>query len=92
MLITHAVYERAGDACARIHDPHFILARVVPRRESLGERNSQQSIQRAKNKGKKTHDHGIKRNEDASLGPVGLTVSRDIVHEEARADEERYFE
>jgi hypothetical protein len=40
----------------------------------------------------RTHDHSVERNKDAALGPVGLAVGRDIVHEEARADEERDFE
>jgi hypothetical protein len=42
--------------------------------------------------GTRTHDHSVERNEDAALGPVGLAICRDIIHEEARADEERYFE
>jgi hypothetical protein len=36
LLIAHAVYERARDARARVHDPHLILAGVVPRRDHLG--------------------------------------------------------
>jgi hypothetical protein len=39
-----------------------------------------------------TYNHSVERNEDAALSPVGLAVGRDIVHEEARADEERNFE
>jgi hypothetical protein len=36
--IAHAVCERSRDARARVHDPHLILALVVPRRERLKRR------------------------------------------------------
>jgi hypothetical protein len=39
-----------------------------------------------------THDHKIKRNKDPTLGPVCLGVGRNVVDEEARADEEDNFE
>ncbi len=40
----------------------------------------------------KTHDHSIKRNEDATLSPVRLGICRNIVHEEASPDEKHDFE
>jgi hypothetical protein len=39
-----------------------------------------------------THDHDIKQNEDPTLGPVCLGICRNVVDEEARADEEDDFE
>jgi len=34
-------------------------------------------------------NHGVERDEDAALGPIDLSVGRNLVHEQARADEER---
>ena len=39
-----------------------------------------------------THDHDIERQEDPTLRPVRLGVRRDVVDEEARADEENDLE
>jgi hypothetical protein len=39
-----------------------------------------------------THDHYIKRKEDPTLSPVCLGICRNVVDEEARADEEDDFE
>jgi hypothetical protein len=39
-----------------------------------------------------THDHEIKRNEDPTLGPVRLGICRNVVDEEASANEEDDFE
>ncbi len=39
-----------------------------------------------------TYNHSVERNEDAALCPVGLGVSRDIVHKETRAKEKRDLE
>jgi len=38
-----------------------------------------------------THDHEIKRKEDPTLGPVCLGICRNIVDQEARANEEDDF-
>jgi hypothetical protein len=75
------------------------LARIVPCREPLHGFSTHTHTHRGKvheqyipeGEGK-THDHEIKRKKDPTLGPVRFGVSRNVVDEEARADEEDDFE
>ena len=95
MRIAHAVCERSRDACARVHHSNLILALVVPRRERLIPRGETKRVKQCAYNGEeeeKTHNHSVECDEDATLGPVRLSICRHIVHEETRADEERDFE
>ena len=93
-ILSHAVREGRRDALTRIHRAHRILARIIPRRQSLHGLNfclvtHTRKSQRNRNG---THDHEIERHKDPTLRPVRLGVRRDVVDEEARADEENDLE
>ena len=95
MRIAHAVCERSRDARARVHHSNLILALVVPRRERLIPRGETKRVKQCAYNGEdeeKTHNHSVECDEDATLGPVRLSICRHIVHEKTRADEERDFE
>jgi hypothetical protein len=97
--LAYAIRYRHHDALARVHGPIFALARIIPRREPLHEffrirasREVRSMSIYIKSDGGETHDHDIKRNKHPALGPVCLGVGRNVVDEEARADEEDDFE
>ena len=94
VVLAYAICYRLDDALTRVQNPIFVLARIIPRREPLhSHARTEMSVPVVSESGSgKTHDHNIKRNEDATLSPVRLGICRNIVHEEASPDEKHDFE
>src|SRR5712692_8093003 len=93
--VTCMIYYRLGDALTRVQNPTFVLARIIPCREPLhshARTHTDEVWVVSESDSGKTHDHNIKRNEDATLSPVRLGICRNIVHEEASPDEKHDFE
>ena len=93
LVLAHAIPYRLHNTLARVHNPTFVLTRIIPCRDPLHSFLFS-TYTRAYN-GRdwlwETHDHEIKRKEDPTLGPVCLGICRNIVDQEARANEEDDF-
>jgi hypothetical protein len=95
VILAYAPCYRLDDALTRVQNPIFVLARIIPCRERLHSHacthRDEVRVVSESSLGK-THDHNIKRNEDPTLSPVSLGICRNIVDEEASADEKDDFE